>query len=60
MYKNVIKVGSLVRWSEFPDRLYVVKKKNMKHLGKDDYCELESIDHLWKSYVSESELKIDE
>lgn len=56
----MIKVGSLVRWPEFPDRLYVVKKMNMKHLGKDDYCELETIDHLWKSYVSESELKLDE
>ena len=46
-----IKEGVLVRWSEFPDRLYIVKETGLKFCGKVNCCKLESIDHKWVSVV---------
>lgn len=46
-----IKEGVLVRWSEYPDRLYFVKKTGLKFCGKDNCCKLESIDHKWAAVV---------
>lgn len=46
-----IKEGVMVRWPQFPDRLYIVNKTNMNFCGHDDYCEIETIDHKWKAIV---------
>lgn len=46
-----IKVGVLVRWPEFPDRLYYVKETGVRFCGNDNCCKLETIDHKWVSIV---------
>jgi hypothetical protein len=65
MYKHLnpkqeIKVGEMVRWNEFPDRLYYVLKMNVRHCGHDNYCEIETIDHKFKAVVPITDLTWDD
>lgn len=46
-----IKEGVLVRWTEYPDRLYFVKETGLNFCGHDNCCKLESIDHKWEAVV---------
>ena len=55
-----IKEGVLVRWSEYPDRLYFVKKTGLRFCGKDNCCKLESIDHKWAAVVPIEYLTLDD
>lgn len=55
-----IKEGVLVRWAEFPDRLYVVTKTGMKYCGKDNYCRIESIDNKHVAILPITELVWDD
>ena len=56
MYKHInpnreIKEGVLVRWPEYPDRLYFVRQIGIKRCGREDYCRLETIDNKHISIV---------
>ena len=55
-----IKEGVIVRWPEFPDRLYFVKETGVNHCGNNNYCKLESIDHKWKAFVPITDLVWDD
>lgn len=55
-----IKEGVLVRWSEFPDRLYFVIKTGVRFCGNDNCCELRSIDNKWKAIVPIKDLTWDD
>ena len=55
-----IKVGEMVRWSEFPDRLYYVTKMNINHCGKNNYCRIETIDHKRAAIVPITDLTWDD
>jgi hypothetical protein len=55
-----MRVGSLVRWPQYPDRLYFVREMGLKYCGRDDYAKLESIDHKWASVVPVSCLILDD
>ena len=55
-----IRVGSLVRWLEYPNRLYFVREMDLKYCGKNNYAKLESIDHKWVSIVPVSDLILDD
>lgn len=44
-FEHKIEVGTLVRWPEFPNKLYLVKGMNINHCGNSDYCKIETIDH---------------
>lgn len=55
-----LRVGSLVRWPEFPDRLYFVKRMGIRTCGREDYCHIETIDHKWCAYVPVIELVLDD
>ena len=54
--KHEILVNTLVRWPEFPDRLYIVRKTGLKYCGKDNYCEIETIDKKWKAVLPVTEV----
>lgn len=58
--KQEIKVGEMVRWNAFPDRLYYVTKMNVFHCGHDNYCEIETIDHKFKAIVPITNLTWDD
>lgn len=65
MYKHLnlkrkIKVGEMVRWGEFPDRLYYVLKMNVRYCGHDNYCEIETVDHKFKAVVPITDLTWDD
>ena len=55
-----IKEGVLVRWSEYPDRLYVVKKTGVNFCGNDNCCKLETIDNKFVSIVPIKDLVWDD
>ena len=55
-----IRVGTLVRWPEYPDRLYFVLKTDVSHCGHDNYCVIETIDHKHKSVVPITDLVWDD
>lgn len=55
-----IKEGVLVRWTEYPDRLYFVTKTGIKHCGKDNYCRIETIDHIRAAVVPMKDLAWDD
>lgn len=55
-----MRVGSLVRWPEYPDRLYFVKEMPISHVGRNDYAKIESIDHKWGAVLPISELVLDD
>ena len=55
-----IKEGVLVRWSEYPDRLYFVRETGVKFCGNDNCCKIESIDHKWVAIVPIKDLEWDD
>lgn len=55
-----IKEGVLVRWDEYPDRLYFVIKTGISYCGADNYCEIISIDHKHKAFVPIADLVWDD
>ena len=55
-----IRVGELVRWSEYPDRLYFVREMNIRHCGHDNYYKIETIDHKHISVVPVTDLTWDD
>ncbi len=59
-FEQKIEVGTLVRWNEFPDRLYIVREKGINHCGKDNYCKIETIDKKWLAILPITELVWDD
>lgn len=55
-----IQVGSLVRWPEFPDRLYYVKEMPIWFCGNPECAKLESIDHKYVAIVGINNLILDD
>ena len=55
-----IKEGVLVRWKEYPDRLYFVKQMGVNFCGSNNCCKLESIDHKFTAIVPTKELVWDD
>ena len=55
-----MRVGSLVRWDEYPDRLYFVREMNINHLGRNDYVKIQTIDHKFFSVVPVEQLVLDD
>ena len=55
-----IKEGVLVRWPEFPDRLYFVTETGLPYCGRTDYCKIESVDHQWKAVLPITDLVWDD
>ena len=52
-------VGVLVRWKEFPDRLYYITETGIRHCGQDCY-RIETVDHKWLGIVGEDDLVWDD
>ncbi len=55
-----IRVGSLVRWPEFPDRLYYVKEMPIWFCGNPECAKLETIDHKYVAIVGIDNLILDD
>ena len=55
-----IQVGSLVRWPEFPDRLYYVKEMPIWFCGNPECAKLETIDHKYVAIVGIDNLILDD
>lgn len=55
-----MRVGSLVRWNEFPDRLYIIKEMNVNFCGNSHAVKIESIDHIWVGIVNIESLTLDD
>ena len=55
-----IKLSSLVRWSEFPDRLYFVREIPISFCGNPNCAKLETVDHEHISIVPISQLTLDD
>lgn len=55
-----IKEGVLVRWPEYPDRLYYVRETGINHRGRNDYCKIETIDHKYISVLPIEDLVWDD
>ena len=55
-----IQVGSLVRWPEFPDRLYYVKEMPVWFCGNPECAKLETIDHKFTAIVGIDNLVLDD
>ena len=55
-----IKEGVLVRWPEYPDRLYYVTNTGLAHCGRNDYCRVETIDHKHVAIIPITELVWDD
>lgn len=55
-----IQVGSLVRWPEFPDRLYYVKEMPVWFCGNPECAKLETIDHKFVAIVGINNLILDD
>ena len=55
-----IKIGALVRWPEFPDRLYFVRELSILFCGNPNCARLETIDHKHISIVPVSQLTLDD
>jgi hypothetical protein len=55
-----MRVGSLVRWDEFPDRLYYITEMNINFCGNPNAVRIESIDHIWVGIVSIEDLKLND
>lgn len=55
-----MRVGSLVRWSEYLDRLYFVREMGVWFCGNPDAVRIESIDHKWIGLVDKSSLTLDD
>ena len=53
-----IKLGSLVRWPEFPDHLYVVREMPIYFCGNPNCARLETIDNKHISIVPVSQLTL--
>ncbi len=56
---ELIRVGSLVRWSEYPDRLYIVTEM-LGHVRNVEYAKLKSIDGKYSAVVAVPELVLDD
>jgi len=52
--------GSLVRWSEYPDRLYYVVKMPITHCGHNNYAKIETVDKKWGGIVPIEDLVLDD
>lgn len=55
-----IRVGSLVRWDEYPDRLYFILQMNIARCGHNDYCKIEDITHIHRAIVHITALTLDD
>lgn len=55
-----MRVGSLVRWPEYPDRLYYIREMGVKHCGREDYVKIETIDHKWVAVLPVTDLVLDD
>lgn len=55
-----IEVGSLVRWPEFPDRLYFVREMPIWFCGNPECAKLETIDHKYVAIVGIDNLVLDD
>ena len=55
-----IQVGSLVRWPEFPDRLYFVREMPIWFCGNPECAKLETIDHKYVAIVGIENLILDD
>ena len=54
-----MKVGTLVRWNEYPDRLYYIREDKRMFTGHMCYT-IETIDHKFVASVPEKDLTIEE
>lgn len=55
-----IQVGSLVRWPEFPDRLYYVKEMPVWFCGNPECAKIETIDHKFVAIAGIDNLVLDD
>ena len=54
-----MRVGSLVRWPEFPDRLYFIRNMPISFCG-NDCADIETIDHKHVGRVPIKDLILDD
>ena len=55
-----MRVGSLVRWSEYPDLLFFVREMGISYCGRNDYAKIVSIDHHRSGIVPAAALTLDD
>lgn len=55
-----MRVGSLVRWHEYPDRLYYILEMNINHCGYNNCCKIEDIKHQHRAIVHDTDLTLDD
>ena len=55
-----IQIGSLVRWPEFPDRLYYVREMPIWFCGNPECAKIETIDHKFVAIVGIDNLVLDD
>ena len=55
-----IQIGSLVRWPEFPDRLYYVREMPIWFCGNPECAKIETIDHKHVAIVGINNLVLDD
>lgn len=55
-----MRVGSLVRWNAFPDRLYYITEMDFNFCGNPHAVCIESIDHIWVGIVNIENLTLDD
>ena len=55
-----MRVSSLVRWDEYPDRLYFVREMNIHYLDRNDYAKIQTIDHKYNAIVPMTSLTLDD
>lgn len=54
-----MRVGSLVRWPEYPNRLYFIRRIPVEFCGQE-CAEVESIDHKYVGMVGVNDLVLDD
>lgn len=55
-----VRKGSLVRWKEYPDRLYIVTAVGVKFCGRDNCVRIKTIDNKWAALVGYEEIELDD
>lgn len=55
-----MRVGSLVRWPQYPDKLYYIVEMNIKHCNHTNYCKIEDITHTYRVFLPITELVLDD
>lgn len=53
--KNDFEVGTLVRWDQFPDRIYYIKEDEKPYCGHMCF-KIETVDHKWTAITPKEQL----